>query len=293
MTNAPIKALAPWAGGKRKLAKRIVELLGPHDAYYEPFVGGCSILLAKPRSRTEAVYDANPRAIGAIGVIRDNLTQLQELLANVEFDRDEFDMAVEALTYGWIDAKVSPNQYVQCVANQLIVWWMGRNGEAGIVKSGKPSFGQRHTKTGGCPKVRWTNFKASLPSLSERLQGVTSQVADFKEVLLAWYPAYSTDADGTAIYIDSPYFSKTFRYEHDFEPIDHERLAGRLNSYRRARVVVSYRAENSTEESWLDTHYPRSLWRRVLIEQAKAMAHASGTTKRNTEVLLINDMETT
>ena len=30
-----IKALAPWFGGKRKLAPRIVELFGQHKTYWE------------------------------------------------------------------------------------------------------------------------------------------------------------------------------------------------------------------------------------------------------------------
>ena len=34
-----IKALAPWFGGKRTLAPRIVAELGPHRAYWEPFCG--------------------------------------------------------------------------------------------------------------------------------------------------------------------------------------------------------------------------------------------------------------
>lgn len=40
-----IGAVAPWFGGKRTLAPRIVEALGPHKAYVEPFCGSCAVLL--------------------------------------------------------------------------------------------------------------------------------------------------------------------------------------------------------------------------------------------------------
>lgn len=34
-----ISAIAPWFGSKRTLAPRIVEVLGEHRAYWEPFCG--------------------------------------------------------------------------------------------------------------------------------------------------------------------------------------------------------------------------------------------------------------
>ena len=34
-----IKAIAPWYGSKRTLAPRIINQLGPHTTYVEPFAG--------------------------------------------------------------------------------------------------------------------------------------------------------------------------------------------------------------------------------------------------------------
>lgn len=69
---APIKCVAPWAGGKRTLAPRIVELLGEHDTYVEPFVGGCAILPAKPRAAVEIINDANPAVVNVLRAMRDH-----------------------------------------------------------------------------------------------------------------------------------------------------------------------------------------------------------------------------
>lgn len=70
--TAPIKCVAPWAGGKRTLAPRIVELLGEHDTYVEPFVGGCSILPQKRRSRSEYLNDANPAVVNVLRCVRNH-----------------------------------------------------------------------------------------------------------------------------------------------------------------------------------------------------------------------------
>ena len=52
-----INAIVPWFGSKRYLAPRIVEQLGPHRAYWEPFCGSLAVLLAKPVASQETVCD--------------------------------------------------------------------------------------------------------------------------------------------------------------------------------------------------------------------------------------------
>ncbi|KKK94504.1 hypothetical protein LCGC14_2682220 [marine sediment metagenome] len=51
MSDGPkIKAIAPWFGGKRNLAPKIVDALGDHRVYWEPFCGSMAVLMAKPPS---------------------------------------------------------------------------------------------------------------------------------------------------------------------------------------------------------------------------------------------------
>ena len=40
-----VTALAPWFGGKRTLAPKVIELLGEHRTYVEPFCGSMAVLL--------------------------------------------------------------------------------------------------------------------------------------------------------------------------------------------------------------------------------------------------------
>ncbi len=57
MKDAPIKAIAPWFGGKRTLAGLILEQLGDHKQYFEPFCGSMAVLMAKEPSQKETVCD--------------------------------------------------------------------------------------------------------------------------------------------------------------------------------------------------------------------------------------------
>ena len=45
-TQAKIKAIAPWFGGKRSMAPMIADVLGDHRAYWEPFCGSMAVLFA-------------------------------------------------------------------------------------------------------------------------------------------------------------------------------------------------------------------------------------------------------
>lgn len=271
---APIKCLIPYAGGKRTLAPRIVELLGEHDTYVEPFVGGCAILPVKPRAAVEIVNDANPAVVNVLRCVRDHERRLVSLLETYQFDKATFEAARDKITRAAV-----VNNPVGFAACQLVVWWMGANGYAGTTKAGW--FARRHTKTGGDPAVRWESFKRSLPTLAERLRDVGIDCDDFRLFLRVLCP----DRPGVAAYVDPPYFSKRIQYAHDFTLKDHVDLAAMLNRYRRARVVVSY-----YDAPELATLYPPDRWDRHEVKVSKASANARrGATKTTaTEVLLVN-----
>lgn len=274
--RAKINRLAGWAGGKAGMAERIRDLLIPDKiplVLAIPFVGGCSELMAMPRCQHQLVNDANPKVRAVIRALQQAPHIVQQYLDTREFSREEFEAA---------DRPFAPTQpdditdYRQ-VADLLTRWWMGPGGIAGTNK--KPWFAQRHTNTGGCPRKRWDSFRESLPTIAQRFQGVQAYCLDFREFM-----EDVPDASDTAIYSDAPYFRKSFKYEVDFTPQDHIDLATFLNGYSKAHIVVSY--DDAPE---LVELYPESKWRRVRIEQAKNMAAATGKSKRNVEVLMVND----
>lgn len=274
-TPAPIKCVIPYAGGKRTLAPRIVELLGEHNTYVEPFVGGCAILPQKPRAAVEFINDANPAVVNVLRCVRDHAAKVQSIIDQKPFTRESFEWAKDYIGHSMPTCNpVDPH----IAAAQLTLWWMGANGLAGTTKAGW--FAQRHTKTGGDPAVRWESFKRSLPALSERLRNVEIHNRDFRDFITE-----EKDRPGTAIYADPPYLSKQITYAHDFTPKDHADLAAILNRYRRARVVVSY-----YDAPELATLYPPDRWERHAVKVSKSSANSRRGARKTTatEVLIVN-----
>jgi len=273
----PIKCVAPFAGGKRRLAKRIVELLGPHDTYVEPFVGGCSILPVKPRATAERVYDLNKDVTRVLWGLMTDTAWILMILRERTFSREAFDAAVNNL------AAATTFYGTEHVADLLTVWWMGPGGIAGTKRKGW--FAQRHTKTGGCPAKRWASFLESVPALGDRVSGVGVFRGD--SLMMLEDDREGLDRAGTVIYCDPPYLTKSFQYVVDFKAEGHTILAETLNRYRRARVVVSYYDDGAGTLARL---YPPSRWRRIEVQMSKNMSAASGATGRAVEVLLVNDV---
>ncbi len=298
MIATKIKCLAPWAGSKRTLAPKIGRLLGPHNSYLSPFIGGGADLFGKESAKNEFINDTNPWLINVYRCVKSHCGQLQEFLARRKFDKAEFLAAYQSVE-GHKSRSVLPEgdlQRIMLAADQLTVWWMGPNGLAGTTT--KPWFATRHTNTGGSPVTRWNSFRQSLPAMAERLRKVQIFNEDFRTLFarLPW------DLDGVAIYCDPPYFKKAFDYEFEDDiqpdgtrkPFPHEQLAAVLNQFRRARVVVSYYDERDEPGlfgggSRLNELYPPERWEMIEFKVSKASANArAGATKTTaTEVLLV------
>lgn len=296
---AKIKCAAPWGGSKRKLAPNINRLLGPHDTYLEPFVGGGAVILGKEPAENEFINDANPWLINVYRCIRSHCGQLMDFLKRRKFEETEF-LAAWKMVEARKAHGVLPDgddQRVMLAADQLTAWWMGPNGLAGTTT--KPWFATRHTNTGGSPVTRWNSFRESLSAIAERLRDVQIHNEDFR-VLFARLP---WDLPGVAIYCDPPYFKKAFDYEFEDDirpdgtrkPFPHDQLAEVLNGYRRARVVVSYYDERDDGglfggSSLLDELYPVDRWERHQVRVSKSSANARrGAMKTEAvEILLVN-----
>ena len=89
------RPIVRYHGGKWKLAPWIIGHLPPHRVYVEPFGGGASVLLRKPRSYAEVYNDLDGEMVNLFRMARDNGRELLELLRLTPFARDEFAKAYE------------------------------------------------------------------------------------------------------------------------------------------------------------------------------------------------------
>jgi DNA adenine methylase len=261
-TAPKIKCLSPWAGSKRQLAPRIVELLGPHTGYFEPFFGGGAVLFAKEPCRFEVVNDLNGDLTNLCWVLQDAklkrrlLARLHDTICSERLyhaARDEFLKPFAA-------DESKPDLRRSYLA--LVVWWLGRNGTAGTMKY-NTNFCARFSTKGGSGGVRFASVLESLPWLMDRMRRVDVLNRDAFEVI-----DNIQDQAGTAIYVDPPYVKKSFKYEHDFAPADHERLAAALARFKQARVVVSY-----YPDPMLDALYHSARWECLAPQVQKNMTN--------------------
>lgn len=261
-TDGPaIGALAPWFGGKRTMAPAIVEALGPHSAYWEPFCGSMAVLMAKPASQAEAVNDLNADLVNLARVVMDPKLgpALYRRLRRTLFAQDLFAESRREVLDGPAPADDGPDPgraYAYFVAS-----WMGMNGVAGTAPA-NTGFCRRFNTTGGAPGTRFVGAVRSIPAWRRRLERVQVLRCDAFDLI----PRIE-DRPGVSVYCDPPYLVKGAKYVHDFDAADHGRLAESLARFRSTRVVVSY-----YEHPKLADLYPR--WHRRSVSVAKGIVNA-------------------
>ena len=275
-----IGSLAPWFGGKRTLAPRIVAELGEHRVYWELFGGGLAVLMTKQPCVMETANDLHGQLVNLARVVQreDTAITLFDRASRALMHEDIF----EECAAGLRDLKAAPSPDsvdVDMAYAYLVVSWLGMNGVAGT-KSHNHNFCVRYTANGGHAAKRWMSVVESIPAWWDRLRNVTMLNRDAFEIL-----ERIDDAPKTAIYLDPPYVTKGAKYVHDFIGIDHLRLAKLASRFKNARVVISY-YEHPSIRQWYDG------WTFVSCPTSKSLV-ASG--KRNAdnaikapEVLIVN-----
>ena len=278
-----VSAIAPWFGGKRTLAPRIVQEIGPHVAYFEPFCGGMSVLMAKPRARMEVVNDLHGDVINLARVMAHRTfgPQLYRRLRRMVVSDEELATADERIRHTNLEGD---DLDAARALDFFVVSWMGRNGEVGLKKNERGrNLCARWSANGGDPATRFRNVTSSIPEFSRRLRGVTVLRRDGFDVI-----DKIQDVAGTAIYCDPPYIDKSDQYQHDFHngfmgDDDHARLARALRRFSRARVVVSYYDHPRLAELYLG-------WTQTKVMMSKHLSNPNGKPKEALEVLLSNGL---
>lgn len=278
-----ITALAPWFGSKRTLAPRIVELLGPHRAYWEPFCGSMAVLLAKEPCRMETVNDLHGDLVNLACVLQAE-GMAKSLYASLErtlMHEDLFKAAVKVVEQDMPGAMPAGERAYWFFVHS----WMGRSGTSGMVPRHNGQFSGRYTNNGGHAATRWRNAIDSIPEWHERLRNVVILRRDAFEVI-----DKLEDAEGTVMYVDPPYIGvRAGRdgYRYEFTDGDHRRLAAALARFERTRVVVSY-----YEHPVVNALYTPDRWEKISIEMPKNLAAVNKRDKANdvkaVEVLLVN-----
>ena len=249
------RPIVRYHGGKWKLAPWIVSNFPPHRVYVEPFGGGASVLLRKPRTYAEVYNDLDGEIVNLFRVARDQGEKLAQACELTPFARVEFEQSY--------DPSGDPlEQARRTIARSFMGF-----GSAGA--SGQSTgFRANSNRSGTTPAHDWMNYPDHLRRNILRLRGVVIEQRDALTVM------QTHDSDQTLHYVDPPYVHSTRNlrtrapaYKHELTDEDHEALAAGLRNLRGMVVVSGYRCD------LYDALY--SGWQR--IDQA---AHADGAKAR-------------
>lgn len=232
--NAPEKLslkrpIVRYHGGKWRLAPWILRHIPEHRVYVEPYGGGGSVLLQKPRSYAEIYNDLDGEIVNLFRVARDNGETLARAVELTPFAREEFAQAYEP-----------DGDPLEQARRTLVRAFMGFS-SAGA--SGQMTgFRANSNRIGTTPAHDWMNFPDHLRAVVQRLRGVVIENRSAIDVML------HQDCEDAVHYVDPPYVHQTRHmrersqaYRHEMSDEQHRELAGVLASLRGAVVVSGYR----------------------------------------------------
>jgi DNA adenine methylase len=262
-TLPKLRPAVKWHGGKAYQARAIVSRMPAHTVYVEPYAGGLSVLLNKPRSAREVVGDLNADLIGFYRCLQDHKRELLERLGAIPYTPESFAWSLEP---GTSDDQVT-------AAARFIV--RHRFSRGGLGKT----FAWSERLRGGQPgdKNAWETIRDKLPKIAERLGGVEIHRGAALELIRLH------DGRDTLFYLDPPYLHATRTahkaYAHEMSSEDHSALLGCITSVQGMVIISGYRS----------ALYDRALapWERHELEMPNHSGQGK-TKERRTEVLWLN-----
>lgn len=218
---AAVQPVAAWLGGKRNLAKRLVERINrvEHATYAECFVGMGGVFLRRTmRPRCEVINDLNEDVATFFRVLQHHYVPFVEMIRWQISSRANFEKLAAQDPATLTDLQRS--------ARFLYLQRLAFGGKvAGARSFGvAPALGARFDVTKIVPM---------LEALHERLSGVVIERLDWCALIDRW------DREQTLFYLDPPYYGNERDYGKNlFDRSQFEKMAERL-AHLRGRFIMS------------------------------------------------------
>jgi DNA adenine methylase len=230
--NEPVKPVsppAPYLGGKRNLARRLVALIStiPHDNYVEPFVGMGGVFLRRTtRPRAEVINDLSKDVTTLFRILQRHYEAFMDLLKWQITSRAEFErlLAVDPETLTDLER----------AARFLYLQRLTFGG-----KVAERSFGVDWRSPG---RFDVTKLAPLLDEIHERLAAVKIERLPYADVIRRY------DSPTTLFYLDPPYWNCEEDYgAGTFERADFSRLRDILANIA-GKFVLSINATEGARE---------------------------------------------
>ncbi len=232
MTDQPMRPVMRYHGGKWLLAPWVISHFPRHRVYVEPYGGGASVLLRKPRAHSEIYNDLGADVVNVFRVLRDSAAaeRLRRLIELTPFSRDEFEAAFGTST-----------DPVEAARQTIVRSFMGF-GSASVNRAHKTGFRAGSRSSGASPAGDWARWPAEIPAFVERMRGVIIDNRCALEVIR------QQDGPHTLFYVDPPYPHHTRsgnagvrqKYTHEMGDDDHRAMAKVLRAASGMVVLSGY-----------------------------------------------------
>jgi DNA adenine methylase len=261
-----------YHGGKWRLAPWIIEHFPEHRVYVEPFGGGASVLMRKPKVYAEIYNDLDGEIVNLFRMARDRGPELVRAVELTPYAREEFDESFKP-----------SDDPVEQARRTVLRSFAGFGGNLT-----RPNRDQTPQRTGfrnysatdrrATPAGDWRNWPEQLRVSIERLQGVYVEQREAVRCMS------DHDGPGTLHYVDPPYVHTTRgfdaggthrAYRHELSDDDHRLLATVLHGLRGFVVLSGYACKLYDVELYPD-------WER------RERAHLADGARKRTEVLWLN-----
>jgi len=260
------KPVLQYPGSKMRLAQRIVDLLGPHTSYFEPYCGSAAVLLAKPRAAVETIGDLSDLLILFYRTLRDQRYDLVDAMVNTPYARKEFELARQD------DPALSAIERSRRFMIRNNMAFVGSNGKGTWTATTRGSSGHSNA-------TKWMNYTTRLSETGERLAGVQIENIDALELLARAVAANDPDI---AVYLDPPYVMETRNgviYQYDIEPAHHTAMLALAVQLPGPTVVSGYQSS-----LYADT-LEGAGWTRIEVSTASSSSAGRGSVANRTEIL--------
>ena len=223
-----------YHGGKWRIADWIISHFPPHRVYVEPYAGGASVLLQKPRSHTEVYNDLWDDVVNVFRVLRDpeKAEELRRAVSLTPFSRTDM-LESDQPAEGAIER-----------ARRIIYRSFSGFGSASANSLHKTGFRSNSRMSGNAPSMDWRNWPEHIEMFTERLRGVCIECRPALGLIEQF------DGGDTLFYIDPPYPHSTrgmrrrnAAYRHEMADDDHIELAMTLHQCNSMVVVSGYSCE--------------------------------------------------
>lgn len=269
LQSKSVKAPFGYYGAKQRIAKQIIDILPPHNAWVEAFCGSGALTLSKAPVPIEVINDIDGQIINLFEQLRTNSEALCRAVALTPYAREEFQNSRDGRQI---------DDPLERARRLLVNAMMTVNATIGSSHCGF-SFSQSYAREGREARVnRWYNLPVRLEKVVERLRGVRIENRDARELLSMF-----SSRPATLVYLDPPYYTKR-AHGYVIDANDRDFHADLLGLCKKAKCMLLISGYDN--DLYAEMLKKKDGWSRCTIETHTR--DTSGTDYARTEVLWMN-----